>query len=78
MNALFTSDFCYNGVHLWLGQGVGKVQIRNWKTQLNAFKKQYANRDLTKLESIGLIVVVVLMVGAFIYTFFKTNGTFVW
>jgi len=46
LNALFTSDFCYNGFHLWLGQGVGKAQIENWKTQLNIFKKQYTNKDL--------------------------------
>ena len=46
MNALFTSDFCYNGVHLWLGQGVGATHIANWKTQLNRFKKQYTNANL--------------------------------
>ncbi|MEO1013307.1 MAG: MBL fold metallo-hydrolase [Bacteroidota bacterium] len=38
LNAFFTSDFCYNGVHLWLGQGVDASHIKNWKTQLNIFK----------------------------------------
>jgi glyoxylase-like metal-dependent hydrolase (beta-lactamase superfamily II) len=42
LNALFTSDFCYNDVHLWLGTGVGKPQIANWKNQLAVFKTKYA------------------------------------
>lgn len=47
LNALFTSDFCYNGVHLWLGQGVDSVHIANWKNELKKFKKQYGNSSTT-------------------------------
>ena len=43
LNAFFTSDFCYNGVHLWLGQGVNSTHIANWKKELQNFKKQYGN-----------------------------------
>ena len=46
LNALFTSDFCYNGVHLWLGQGVDAAHITNWKSQLNQFKQFYTDPDL--------------------------------
>jgi glyoxylase-like metal-dependent hydrolase (beta-lactamase superfamily II) len=42
LNALFTSDFCYNEVHLWLGTGVDKIHIQNWKNQLAAFKTKYS------------------------------------
>jgi len=47
LNALFTSDFCYNGVHLWLGQGVDHEHVAHWKSELQEFKKQYADTDLT-------------------------------
>jgi glyoxylase-like metal-dependent hydrolase (beta-lactamase superfamily II) len=47
LNALFTSDFCYNGVHLWLGQGVDSLHIENWKKELQNFKKQYGNTTTT-------------------------------
>ena len=47
LNALFTSDFCYNGVHLWLGQGVDADHISNWKVQLQNFKNQYQNSEIT-------------------------------
>jgi len=47
LNALFTSDFCYNGVHLWLGPEVDQVHIDNWKAQLHKFKKAYENSDIT-------------------------------
>ena len=47
LNALFTSDFCYNGVHLWLGQGVDQLHIDNWKAQLETFKNQYTDPELT-------------------------------
>ncbi|OJJ23566.1 hypothetical protein BKI52_04155 [marine bacterium AO1-C] len=43
LNAFFTSDFCYNGVHLWLGNGVDQIHINNWKAQLVKFKAKYAN-----------------------------------
>lgn len=47
LNALFTSDFCYNGVHLWLGQGVDNKHIANWKAELNRFKQKYTDPNLT-------------------------------
>jgi glyoxylase-like metal-dependent hydrolase (beta-lactamase superfamily II) len=47
LNALFTSDFCYNDVHLWLGTGVDKKHIQNWKNQLADFKKKYATSKPT-------------------------------
>ena len=43
LNALFTSDFGYNGVHLWMGTGVTKQHIENWKAQLESFKLEYAD-----------------------------------
>ncbi len=43
LNALFTSDFCYNDVHPWLGTGVDDAHIANWKNQLTAFKTKYAD-----------------------------------
>ena len=45
LNAFFTSDFCYNGVHLWLGQGVNSTHIANWKSQLKIFKAHYQNTN---------------------------------
>lgn len=42
LNALFTSDFCYNEVHPWLGTGVDKLHIQNWKNQLAVFKTKFA------------------------------------
>ncbi|WP_126652760.1 MBL fold metallo-hydrolase [Chryseobacterium aureum] len=45
LNALFTSDFCYNKVHLWLGTGVDHVHIQNWKNQLAALKTKYAKTN---------------------------------
>lgn len=47
LNAFFTSDFCYNGVHLWLGQGVDPKHITNWKLELNSFKQKYTDINLT-------------------------------
>ncbi len=45
LNAFFTSDFCYNGVHLWLGPGVSKEHIKNWKEELNKMKEKYGGTD---------------------------------
>jgi len=42
LNALFMSDFGYNGVHLWMGTGVTNEHIANWRAQLEGFKSQYA------------------------------------
>lgn len=36
LNAFFTGDFCYNGVHMWLA--VDKENKAYWKTQLGQFK----------------------------------------
>ena len=46
LNALFTSDFCYNGVHMWLGTGVDAAHIANWKAQLETFKAQYQDTNV--------------------------------
>ena len=40
LNAFFTSDFCYNGVHIWLA--VDKNSIAYWKDQLVQFKNDWA------------------------------------
>jgi glyoxylase-like metal-dependent hydrolase (beta-lactamase superfamily II) len=45
LNAFFTSDFCYNGVHMWLA--VDKKNISYWKTQLDRFKTDLAASDPT-------------------------------
>jgi len=37
-----------------------------------------ANRNLSAIEIIGVFVVLALIIGALIYTYFSTNGTFVW
>jgi glyoxylase-like metal-dependent hydrolase (beta-lactamase superfamily II) len=42
LNAFFTSDFCYNNVHPWLGTGVDDIHIQNWKKQLQLFKTKFA------------------------------------
>lgn len=47
LNALFSSDLCYNGVHLWLGQGVDQQHIDNWKSELNRLKADYTDPTLT-------------------------------
>ncbi|OAQ43490.1 hypothetical protein A5893_17275 [Pedobacter psychrophilus] len=41
LNAFFTGDFCYNGVHIWLA--VDKKNIAYWKTQLDTFSKGLAS-----------------------------------
>jgi glyoxylase-like metal-dependent hydrolase (beta-lactamase superfamily II) len=47
LNALFTSDFCYNEVHLWLGTGVDKSHMANWKNQLKELKTKYSKLNPT-------------------------------
>ena len=44
LNALFTGDFCYNDVHMWLA--VDKPSIANWKSQLDKFADKYTDRSL--------------------------------
>lgn len=45
LNGFFTSDLGYNKVHLWMGQGVTKKHVANWRAQLNTFKSEYAQRN---------------------------------
>jgi glyoxylase-like metal-dependent hydrolase (beta-lactamase superfamily II) len=45
LNAFFTNDFCYNGVHMWLA--VNKKNIGYWKAQLDQFKKELATCNPT-------------------------------
>ena len=47
LNALFTSDFCYNGVHLWLGPGVDQSHIEHWKEELRKMKEKYIDTGVT-------------------------------
>lgn len=43
---LFASDLGYNKVHLWMGQGVTTEHIKNWKSQLKAFRAEYNSGSL--------------------------------
>ena len=47
LNALFTSDFGYNKVHLWMGSGVTDAHVQNWKEQLGQLQRRYADRNPT-------------------------------
>jgi glyoxylase-like metal-dependent hydrolase (beta-lactamase superfamily II) len=47
LNAFFSSDLCYNGVHLWFGAGVEKEHIQQWEIELKKLKERYGNRDIT-------------------------------
>lgn len=47
LNALFSSDLCYNGVHLWFGSGVEKEHIKQWEIELKKLKERYGNSDIT-------------------------------
>lgn len=47
LNGLFAADWCYNGVHLWFGQGVDSEHVANWRQQLVKFKEKYGNSDIT-------------------------------
>jgi glyoxylase-like metal-dependent hydrolase (beta-lactamase superfamily II) len=42
LNAFFTGDFCYNGVHMWLA--VDKKNVAYWKTQLDQFKRNLTDQ----------------------------------
>ncbi|WP_051303212.1 MBL fold metallo-hydrolase [Psychromonas aquimarina] len=42
LNGLFSSDLAYNKVHLWMGQGVSKQHVANWRAQLQEFKSEYS------------------------------------
>ena len=41
LNAFFTNDFIYNGVHPWLA--IDQQNINNWKSQLQQFSKDLAD-----------------------------------
>ena len=43
LNAFFTSDFCYHGVHMWLA--IDPQHISNWKAQLDKFKHELAAQN---------------------------------
>jgi len=45
LNGLFSSDLAYNKVHLWMGQGVTKNHVANWRAQLKEFKSEYSKRN---------------------------------
>ena len=47
INGLFTSDFGYHKVHLWMGQGVSKEHVANWRSQLKTLKSRYSKRNPT-------------------------------
>ena len=48
LNGLFTADWCYNGVHLWFGQGVDGVNILLiGDNNLLIFKEKYGDSDIT-------------------------------
>ena len=46
INGLFTSDLGYHKVHLWMGQGVSKKHVANWRAQLVTLKSKYSKRNL--------------------------------
>lgn len=73
--------FLIGGVLIKSDRGDGKrKKIGGWLIfgGLWPLLDKNANRDLSTYEKTGILVVVVLMLGAFIYTFIETNGTFVW
>jgi hypothetical protein len=43
LNAFFTGDFCYSGVHMWLA--VDKKNIAYWKTQLDVFTAELTPKN---------------------------------
>lgn len=47
LNGLFTSDLAYNKVHLWMGQGVTKKHVKNWRAQLKSLKQKYTQSNPT-------------------------------
>ncbi|MEW7973677.1 MAG: MBL fold metallo-hydrolase [Candidatus Thiodiazotropha endolucinida] len=47
INGLFTADFAYNKVHLWMGSGVTDAHIDNWRAQLVKFEEEYKDRNPT-------------------------------
>ena len=44
LNAFFSGDFCYNGVHPWLA--IDKKHMVNWKEQLDRFSSELTTANL--------------------------------
>jgi len=44
LNALFLSDFGYNGVHFWMGDDISREDLKNWRAELVALKARYAKQ----------------------------------
>ncbi|MES2498835.1 MAG: HD domain-containing protein [Pseudomonadota bacterium] len=42
LNALFLSDFGYNGVHFWMGDDISREDLLNWRAELVKIKARYA------------------------------------
>jgi glyoxylase-like metal-dependent hydrolase (beta-lactamase superfamily II) len=47
LNALFTSDIVYNGVHAWAGPGVTRENIRSWLATIADLKLRFAHTGVT-------------------------------
>jgi glyoxylase-like metal-dependent hydrolase (beta-lactamase superfamily II) len=45
LNALFLSDFGYNGVHFWMGDDISRADLLNWRAELVKLKARYAKRN---------------------------------
>jgi glyoxylase-like metal-dependent hydrolase (beta-lactamase superfamily II) len=43
LNALFTADIVYHGVHAWAGPGVTRENIRNWLATIADLKRKFAH-----------------------------------
>ncbi|WP_196889328.1 MBL fold metallo-hydrolase [Aureivirga sp. CE67] len=44
LNILFSSDLCYNKVHMW--QAIDLNKIKNWKNHLISFKEKYNSKGI--------------------------------
>jgi glyoxylase-like metal-dependent hydrolase (beta-lactamase superfamily II) len=42
LNALFVADFCYNGVHAWMGDDIDDERIATWRRELVKLTAKYA------------------------------------
>ncbi|KQX25604.1 MULTISPECIES: HD domain-containing protein [unclassified Sphingomonas] len=42
LNALFLSDFGYEGVHFWMGDDISREDLNNWRAELLKIKARYA------------------------------------
>jgi glyoxylase-like metal-dependent hydrolase (beta-lactamase superfamily II) len=46
INALFSADFIYNGVHPWLGQGVTRENATDWLAGIARLKARYSTATI--------------------------------